>query len=158
MFTDWLPTLKDSTSGKVAGLWNFAAIPRGPGGQGSPAGTVNLGINADMDDVSKEAAFQFINWATSAEMQSRLATIGATPTRNSVIESSDFATGEFKYFAALKKTYDITNTPMKIPEFFELNDALSIELSSALAGDKSAKVALDDAQAEWEKIMEDAGY
>lgn len=158
LFTDWLPTLNDPASGKVAGLWNFAAVPAGPKGQGSPAGTVNLGINADLDDASKRAAFQFINWATSAEMQARLAKVGATPTRTSVIESSEFASDEFRYFAALKDTYDITITPMKIPEFFELNDALSIELSSALAGEKSAKAALDKAQAEWVKIMKDAGY
>lgn len=158
LFTDWLPTLKDDTSSKVAGLWNFAPIPAGPGGVGSPAGTINLGINADCDDDVKAAAFQFINWATSAEMQFRLASIGATPTRLSVLDSKDYATNDYRYFAALKSTYDITITPMKIPEFFELNDALSIELSSAIAGEKTAKEALDSAQTAWEKIMKDAGY
>jgi multiple sugar transport system substrate-binding protein len=158
LFTDWLPTLKDPTAGKVVGLWNFAAVPAGPKGQGSPAGTINLGINADMDEETKKAAFQFINWATSKEIQERLAVIGATPTRNSVLDSQAFATDDYKYFGALKDSYDITITPMKIPEFFELNDALSIELSAALAGEKSAKAALDKAQAEWVKIMRDAGY
>lgn len=158
MFSDWLPSLKDESSSKIYGKWNFAAIPSGPNGQGSPAGTINLGINADCDDASKKAAFQFINWATSKEIQKRLAVIGATPTRNSVIEDSEFHSGEYNYFKALQDTYDITITPMKIPEFFELNDALSIELSSAIAGTKTARQALDDAQASWLKIMIDAGY
>ncbi|MFA5570350.1 MAG: ABC transporter substrate-binding protein [Sphaerochaetaceae bacterium] len=156
LFTDWLPTLKDSDSSTVAGLWNFTAVPAGPGGQGSPAGTINLGINADVSDAEKRAAFQFINWATSAEMQARLAVVGATPTRLSVLDAPEFATNEYRYFDALKDTYDITITPMKIPEFFELNDALSIELSAAISGEKSAKAALDKAQAEWVKIMRDA--
>lgn len=47
---------------------------------------------------------------------------------------------------------------MSIPEFFELNEALSIELSAAIAGDKTAQKALDDAQAAWVKIMKEAGY
>lgn len=158
LFTDWLPTLKDKASSKISGLWNFAAIPAGPNGVGSPAGTINLGINADCDEETKKAAFQFINWATSAEMQTKLAAIGATPTRLSVLENKEYAIDEFRYFDALKATYDITITPMKIPEFFELNDALSIELSSAIAGEKSAKDALDSAQAVWEKIMSNAGY
>jgi len=47
---------------------------------------------------------------------------------------------------------------MKIPEFFELNDVLTTRLSQALAGEKTAKEALDLAQSEWKEILSKAGY
>ena len=158
LFTDWLPSLKSPDECKVYDKWNFAVVPAGPKGQGSPVGTVNLGVNADCDEETKKAAFQFINWATSSAMQKRLAVIGATPTRNSVLTDPEFKTADYKYFQGISDTFAITRNPMSIPEFFELNEALSIELSAAIAGDKTAQKALDDAQAAWVKIMKEAGY
>lgn len=157
LFSDWIAALKDPESSKIVGKWNFAPVP-GEVTTACPAGTINLGINADVDREKKEASFLFIKWATSPEMQSILAEIGASPTRLSVLNDSQFDTEDYRYFEGLKETYDITRTPMKIPEFFELNDALSIELSAAISGDKTAKEALDDAQEEWVKIMKEAGY
>ena len=153
VFTDWLPSLRNPEECKVVGKWNFTTVPAGPKGQGSPVGTINLGINADCDDEVKKAAFQFINWATSAEIQKRLAIIGATPTRNSVLNADEFKTEEYKYFDAIKKTFDITRVPMQLSVFDELSENLGIGLSAAIAGDKTPKQALDDAQAEWVKIM-----
>jgi len=159
LFSDWIPSLKDPNSSKVTGNWNFARVPAGKAGVGSPAGTINLGINADCDQETKNASFLFIKWATSKEVQTQLAKIGSSPTRLSVLDSSEFTTNpEYRYFKALKETYDITKTPMKIPEFFELNDALSIELSAAVVGQKTAKQALDAAQESWSKIMAESGY
>ncbi len=159
LFSDWIPSLKDPNGSKVVGNWNFARVPAGKAGVGSPAGTINLAINADCDRTTKEASFLFLKWATSKEVQSKLAKIGSSPTRLSVLESAEFSTDkEYRYFKALKETYEITRTPMKIPEFFELNDALSIELSAAVAGEKTAKQALDAAQDSWQKIMTKAGY
>ena len=42
---------------------------------------------------------------------------------------------------------------MQLSVFDELSENLGIGLSAAIAGDKTPKQALDDAQAEWVKIM-----
>ena len=158
LFSDWISALRDPESCKVVGDWNFTAPPGGVD-RASPVGTINLGINGDIDQVKKEAAFLFLKWATSKETQMKLAETGTTPVRISVLEDEKFINDpEYRYFEGLKETFEVSRLPMSIPEFFELNDALSIELSAAIAGDKSPKEALDSAQKAWEEIMEKAGY
>ncbi len=158
MFTDWIPALKDPESSKVIGKWNFMATPRGPGGRATPAGVISLSINKDVDQEKKDASFLFLKWALSEDILKRVTKVGACPARLTVFNLPEFESSEYAYFDAMKEMFDITRVPMQIPEFFELNDALSIELSAAIAGDKSSQRALDEAQKKWEVIMKNAGY
>jgi multiple sugar transport system substrate-binding protein len=158
MFTDWIPALKDPESSKVTENWNFMPTPSGPKGRGTPAGTISISINADFEQEQKDAAFLFLKWALSVDVLKRLTEIGACPARLTVFNLPEFEAEEYRYFQTMKEMFPITRVPMKIPEFFELNDALSIELSAAIAGDKQPEAALDAAQAKWETIMKEAGY
>lgn len=157
IFTDWVPTLKDPGSCVAPTEWNFMKTPRGVGA-GSPVGTVNIGINKDSSAEKKLAAYHFLKWITGPEVQKELAKIGGGPSRLSVLNDPEFATHEYRYFKAIKETFPMEKVPMKIPEFFMLNEALSVELSAALSGRKTAEQALNDAQKSWEQIMKDAGY
>lgn len=158
MFTDWISTLKDPASSKVKDVWNFMVTPEGVN-QASPIGTECIGINKDVDPVKKKAAFEFVKWITGREMEKELAKIGGAPCRIPVLKDSEFkGKSEYKYFETIEKTFPILKLPMNIPEFFKLNEALSVELSAAVAGEKEPKAALDSAQKAWEQIMKDAGY
>ncbi len=157
IFSDWVPALKDPASCTVTKTWNFMKTPKGPS-EGSPVGTINIGINKDISEEKKQAAYLLLKWITGYEVQKELAVIGGAPSRLSVLNDPAFATEEFRYFKAIKETFPIEKVPMKIPEFFKLNEALSVQLSSALSGEKTPKKALDDAQKSWEEIMKEAGY
>ena len=157
IFTDWVPSLKDPKSCTVSDSWNYMKTPKGISA-GSPVGTVNIGINKDVSEEKKRAAYLFLKWITGYDVQKELAKIGGAPSRLSVLNNPEFATKEYRYFEAIKSAFPIQRVPMKIPEFFKLNEALSVELSDAISGGKTPEQALNDAQKSWEEIMEEAGY
>ena len=49
-------------------------------------------------------------------------------------------------------------TPPLVPEWIEVSNVLWPELQAAIVGDKTPEQALDDAAAEADEIMMDAGY
>ena len=49
-------------------------------------------------------------------------------------------------------------TPPLIPEWGEISNALWPQLQAAILGDKTTEEALNEAAAEVDQIMEDAGY
>ena len=158
MFTDWVPALEDPESSKVIGKWNFTLIPRKVKNV-QQSGMVGEGINADISQKKKEAAWLFIKWLTGKEVTlelTRARTLG--PSRTSVIEALKDDPKLF-YMDAIGESLKTARVyGMKIPEFFELNDVLTARLSQALAGEKTPQEALDIAQSEWERILKEAGY
>jgi multiple sugar transport system substrate-binding protein len=72
-----------ATKGKVG----YAALPRGPKRRACMYGGTGLGINAVASEIEQKAAWLFVNWATSKDVQlSNLKSDvgGGTPTRDSV--------------------------------------------------------------------------
>jgi multiple sugar transport system substrate-binding protein len=157
LFSDWIPSFKDPNSSKVAGNWNFARVPAGKAGAGS-GGDNQPGYQRGLRSGGQRCRVPLPQMGHEQRDTNPVGEDRLLSHKLSVLDSAEFSTPEYRYFKGLKDTYDITKTPMKIPEFFELNDALSIELSAAVAGQKTAKQALDAAQDSWTKIMAKAGY
>jgi multiple sugar transport system substrate-binding protein len=73
-----------------ADLFGVAELPSGPGGQHSTV--IGWGISMSAFSENKGPAWFFLQWATSPEMQTRMALKGIAPPRPSIWESGEFKT------------------------------------------------------------------
>ncbi|WP_284337872.1 ABC transporter substrate-binding protein [Comamonas sp. NoAH] len=86
----YLSQLADRTSSKVAGTAAWGLIPKGPAGRFPGVAVHGWGI--PVGSKNKEAAWQFIRWATSkATLQRAVAAGYGSPTRRSDIASQAYA-------------------------------------------------------------------
>lgn len=110
-----------------------------------------------VDSPNKEAAWEFIKWAASKEIQEDYINTGGEPVRISVM--NDPAMQEkyphFKYYEEIINTSDYR--PL-IPEYPEVLDIIGLELSKALIGEITKEEALDKINTQVYEIMENAGY
>jgi multiple sugar transport system substrate-binding protein len=125
------------------------------------AGGWNLGIPKDSEH--KDAAIKFIGFITSPEISLDITKHPATsldPYRISHYQSPEFqnlwpTAGD--YLAAIDETLKVGFPDLQIPGASEYLDVLDLELTEALAGNKSPQEALDAAAAEWDEITERLG-
>ena len=73
-----------------ADLFGVAELPTGPGGQQSTV--IGWGLSISAFSENKGPAWFFLQWATSPEMQTRMALQGIAPPRSSIWESGEFQT------------------------------------------------------------------
>ena len=152
IFSDWTADLRDPESSKVVGKWGYAPFP----GNGPTAfGGYSWAVNAYSSH--KDAAFEFAKWATGKDVQLKLAEIGSTPTRLSILNDPALI-ARFPYLKAYAEAALRAQPPMKIAAYFELYDSLSLRLNQVLSGLKAPREALDLAEQEWTTIMAKYGY
>jgi multiple sugar transport system substrate-binding protein len=142
----------------MAGIWSAdppfdlgtAAMPYPAGGQ--PA--TNMGgeqlVVFKKDDATQQAAFDFVNWLTSAETQvSWDQQTGFTPIRASVAADTDYLswvkTNQPLLLPFVEQQVNAHNRP-PVTNYPEISDAFSRELEAALLGATSPKEALAAAE------------
>jgi len=141
---------------EVAGKMGYAMMP-GVAGKPPVPNFWYWMIAMDAKSMHKEAAWLFIQWATSKEVMLRVGLeCGASP-RASVWSSPEFLAKYPKDWAeASSKSLavaDPTLVPYYKPEFPEFGEILSIAISDVIAGTKGAKEALDSAVEETKRIL-----
>jgi ABC-type glycerol-3-phosphate transport system substrate-binding protein len=155
--------IMDPEKSQVIGKLGFAAIPKGPAGRFPNTNTHGLFIPANAEH--KEAAWEFIKWATSKEILRKVAVEGQHPsvTRTSVVEDKSYAE---KYGFADGEWLATYNETMKTGKFLmpevkesdEIADTIGLAVADASTGQKTVEQALKDAQKEVRGILERAGY
>ena len=104
---------------------------------------------------NKEAAWKFMRWLhgpVGIEMWSKGS--GSFPSRKDVAEQAWFK--EKKLFQVFVQQLLLPNAKspnLGMPNAVQLNKALTVEIQNVLQGKKNAKQALDDAAAEWNKVL-----
>jgi ABC-type glycerol-3-phosphate transport system substrate-binding protein len=104
---------------------------------------------------NKEAAWKFMRWLhgpVGIEMWSKGS--GSFPSRKDVAEQAWFQ--EKKLFQVFVQQLLLPNAKspnLGMPNAVQLNKALTVEVQNVLQGKKNAKQALDDAAAEWNKVL-----
>ncbi len=125
------------------------------------AGGWNLGI--PKDSRHKDAAIKFIGFYTSPEKS--LAITKDPATSLDPYRISHYASPEFQslfptakdYLAVIDATLKVGFPELQIPGAAEYMDVLDLELTEALAGNKSPQEALDAAAAAWNEITDRLG-
>jgi multiple sugar transport system substrate-binding protein len=155
----FVSSVEDPALSKVAGKTGYTVV-EGPGklfGAVAPWGFI---MNAYSK--KKEAAWEFIKWATGHDTQLGMVSQGyGLPTRKSVLES-DVMKGKMpaEYLAALTKAMSVADPAYKplIPQQAEINDLTSIALSKVLTGQASATKAMNELNEKVLAIMKRDGY
>ena len=141
---------------KVVGKF---AITVSPPGKGLPkkygVGGWGMAINADIDDKRKEAAWLWIKWLTSPEIHKELNLKGAgSYLRISETHDADLK-AKFPFVTVIDEVFangDGEYRP-RIPQYPQIQDLLGTAVNAVLIGNADPKKALDDAQAQAQKLF-----
>ena len=152
---------------KVIGKVAYARWPKGPSGK-RVTSIWNWGfpINAALPEKRKKATWLFIQWAASAETQARTAHRFAGPAKRSGVNRLSVwrdpeyvklmrAFGDNFVEATMQSLENDTDVDWRprVPQWPAIGDTVATAIQSALAGQTSAKAALDDAQKRIEPMM-----
>ena len=112
-----------------------------------------IGINASSDN--PDAAWEFIKWLTSPEIQKEWIRNDGAPIRRSTLEDPEL-NAEYPWFPLLLEAFEKGDGDYRprIPTYSIIQDALGTAANSYLVGELSAQEALDAAQAQVEEAMQ----
>ena len=157
-------TWENPEKSKVSGKLAYALVPRGPRGRGSKIWAWSLAIPSASRN--KEAAWLFVEWATSKRTLLSAALRGNyVPPRRSVLESGEVkgvasGWGGGTWLKTVEETYSkyaIGSFFTPLPQQMDLISLLSDALWKALRGEASIEKALEDAEAGARSILGEAG-
>lgn len=147
----------DFESSAIGGDVGYALPPAGPAGRGSSMWVWSLGMNASSPN--KDAAWQFIQWASSKESLTEAIALGnMNPTRVSVGEGEEMAAataewGDYNevWQEILAEHAEWAFTPSA--DWPQVGDIWTTELQAASLGQKSVQEAMDDAAAQIDQLI-----
>jgi multiple sugar transport system substrate-binding protein len=115
-----------------------------------------IGLTVSNYSANKEAAGKYVAWFNSRDVQiNKIVQNGGQPCRDSAWQANVNAE---PWFASLAENLKVAKPLPQIPEWGQIDAAISAQLSSAFAGEIDAKTALDRAVASVDQVMKDGGY
>lgn len=143
----------------IAGRNAHLHTPAGPHGVLDPwFGAWSLGLS--VDSRNKEAAWTFVQWLTSKEVQERAIEFGAGPVRHSTYRSETLAQHAPWWIDVYDFMLTITNPDerVRIPEWAELSDIMGEEGSRVWVGEIDAATAAANMERRMTEVMRRGGY
>lgn len=153
------PTFYDPEKSKIVGKFKFTKVLGKKQPDGSIKRTPTFGgwsLQIPKDSKHKEAAWEFMVWASSPELDPRLA-YSQPGSRFSGLEDPETQKKYIEYRGMLESLPIAKGRP-RIAPYSELADALEVALSEAMTGAKSSKKALDEANRKFEFILKKWDY
>lgn len=135
--------------GKVA----IAPLPHGPhGGSAATLGGWHVGISRFSD--AKPEAWRFVRYVASYDVQKALALhLGWNPGRKDVYTDEDVL-AKLPHLASLREVFENATPRPTVPYYAQLSAVVQRHLNAALAGEVTPAVALRDAEAEAQRIVD----
>lgn len=161
MFIQWndsIPAYGDPERSKIVDDWDVAVMPGQPQDDSSVLQTPVLGgwnVGIVTDTPNRDAAWEFMLWATSPEMEARLAA-AQPPARASVLSDPEMV-AKFPQYPAMLESFGIGWGRPRIPEWPQMADTIEASLSAAVSGDSSPEDALSEANDLVNQILIAAG-
>ena len=164
MAVEWNPAYPNIASkDKSPQVYDKFAIDLVPGVKGSDGQiyrtpfmhTWTLAINSASRQ--KEAAFKFITWVTAKSHAKDYALSGGIPAVVDVLKDPEVQ-AKRPEFPMILKSFQIAKVEPDLPEYPMIHQYLSEAITLALAGEKTPKQALDDANAKIKTLLEQRGY
>lgn len=147
----WISAMDDPQKSKAPGEIAFAPMPREKAEGVAELGAWLLAVPAAAQHA--DAAFDFIDWATSADQMRTAALRGNPPTRRSVFQSPDLI-AKFRAFPVQLKALESARPRPRSPLWNEIENSFGVRLSEANAGSTAPEEALRMAQTEIAAILE----
>lgn len=147
----WISAFNDASRSRVIGKMEFTVMPnaRNPG----RAEIGNWLIAIPRDARNKEAAADFLLWATAAEQMKRSALRGNPPTRKSLFNDPELI-AKFPAFPAQLRSLENSKPRPRTPFWNEIENVFGIYLSKANSGELSPEDAMNQANSEIVRIIE----
>jgi multiple sugar transport system substrate-binding protein len=141
----WIAAMDDPSKSKVAGKIEFAPMPaaRFPGV--AELGAWLLAIPAG--SAHRDAASDFITWATEPAQMAQAALRGNPPTRRSVFQSPDLIK-KFRAFPAQLAALEAARPRPRTTQWNEIENAFGVSLSQANSGAATPETAMQQANRE----------
>jgi len=152
------PQFVDPEESKIVGLWNITQVPGVDDG-----GTINrtptfggwdLGISADSQN--KEAAWEYIVWATSKPIEIELASSGPGARRSTLADPQLQET--YIEYPVMIETLETALGRPRIPVWPQMNDVIAASLSEVMVGQTEAQDAMTALDAQLADILLSGGY
>lgn len=137
----------------IVGKVDVAAAPVSEGMEPKYGfGGWGIGINADSKKA--EAAWTFIKWLTSPEIQKEWMRHDGAPIRRSTLEDAELVK-EYPWFPLILQSFEKGDGDYRprIPEYSIVQDALGTHVNAFLVGEETAQEALDQAQAQVDQAI-----
>ena len=147
----WISSFADATKSKVIGKMEFTTLP-----SAQKPGRAEIGnwlIAIPRDSQNAEAAMDFLLWATSEEQMKQSALRGNPPTRKTLFALAELVAKNPAYPAQLRSLESSRPRP-RTPYWNEIENVFGIFLSKANSGELSPTEAMNQANAEIEKILQ----
>jgi multiple sugar transport system substrate-binding protein len=137
----------------------FFSNPPGPYGQQfASLGGQGTSINAYVSDERKQAAYDFIKWFASDDIQKKWAELGGYTCNKKALASEAFLKAA-PYNGAFAETMGMVKDFYNIPQYGELLPSAQAALSDLIVGGKgTSQQALDTIAKDHEKIFKQYGY
>lgn len=149
--------VENTSVSKVVGKMGYTLAPAGPGGKHTPL-MGNWLLAIPKSSKNQRWAYEFITWATSAQVQKPYALDGGIPFRKSVLQDAEM-NKKFSFFRAMA---DSLAAPAewrpRTQEWFAVEAILGTHVNAALAGLETPGDAIAKAASEIEGHMKEAGY
>jgi len=153
------PRFYDPEKSKIIGKFQFTLVPGKKQADGAIKRTPTFGgwsLQIPKDAPNKEAAWEFMVWASSKELDPQLA-YSQPGSRISGLQNPEMQKKYIEYAGMLEGLPMAKGRP-RIAAYSELADALEVALSEAMTGAKDSKKALDDANAKFETTLKKWKY
>jgi ABC-type glycerol-3-phosphate transport system substrate-binding protein len=150
----WAGLFSDPEKSKVAGRWEGALAPPGPAGVTYELWAWSLAMSPFSD--KQKAAWLFMQWATSKEMQKPLHFRSFPMPRKSLWTDPEWKSKVQPGYYEAAMTQVQTARPIGHPPFVaspEITDIVGVAINNALAG-KDAKAELDAAAKKMAEVLE----
>ncbi len=133
----------------------YFANPPGPAGQFAQLGGQGISVVANTDVMDE--ALAYIKWFAQPEVQARWTAMGGASAMRSVVEAPDFPNKK-PYNKAFLKSMSIVKDFWAEPSYASLLLAMQARIHNyVVAGQGTAKEALDGLVRDWTEIFEDEG-
>jgi multiple sugar transport system substrate-binding protein len=149
----WISKFSDPEKSKVIGKMEFVNVPSAKNPGRAEIGNWLLAIPRDSQN--GVAALEFILWATTADEMKRSAQRGNPPTRRSLFTDAELVAKNPAYPAQLRSLESSRPRP-RTPQWNEIENAFGIFISKANSGELSPAEAMNQANAEIDKIRQRA--
>lgn len=149
----WISPFSDPARSKVIGKMEFTTLPSAQKPGQAEIGNWLIAIPRDSRNATD--AMDFLLWATTPEQMKRSCERGNPPTRKSLFHDKDLLAKNPAYPAQLRSLETSRPRP-RTPYWNEIENAFGIFLSKANSGELSPAEAMNQANAEIEKILQRA--
>lgn len=162
--SDFIGRIEDPNLSQIVGKIGYALAPAGPFGPvseryASHLFTAGMGINADSKNI--EAAWLFLQWMTSKDVQMRTMIEGGNTgiTSVSAMASEEFSK-TYPGVPVILEALKLANPDYMphIAEYPELCEAIGTQISRTVTGEASVEDAMKIAYDDMYKVLEQAGY